>query len=282
MSIESARYIPETARSEMTAEALALAFDANTDLGTRAAIGAIAATMKSIGDPLERIWLEDANGRGGTYKVDQALALMEKKPDFRSVWAIPESEHRNSRSTWLTAVIIDNMAVAGVTLFFALPGGLTKQFVPHITLLKSLAQIDVVPQYGFGYMRGYGSPDYLAAGRAHEPKTGLIDQADSGRLSVSNNDRAVNQVEYAESHRHARRLIPDVFPLNILSDSHMQGKLGGTSFKEWILQNTGLTSLTQIGPRCFTWFVPPSRTAALSAQLNEFDAIISTGPGRVQ
>jgi hypothetical protein len=270
MSIERARYVHETARSEMTAEALALAFDANTDLGTRAAMDAIAAAMNSIGDPLESIWLEDANGRGRTYKVDQALALLDKQPDFRGIWAAPESERRNSRSTWLTAVIIDNKAVAGVTLFFALPGGLTQQFVPHITLLKSLAQIGIVPQYGFGYMREYGSPDYLAAGRAHEHKTRSIGQADKG-----------NQVEYAEADRHARRLIPDVFPLNVLSDSHMQRKLGGTSFKEWILQNTGLTSLTQIGPGCFTWFVPPSRTAALSAQLNEFDAIISTGPRRV-
>ena len=281
MSIERARCIPETARSQMTAEALALAFDANTDLGTRAAIEAITAAMNSIGDPVERIWLEDANGRGHTYKVDQAVALLERQPDFRCARAIPESERRNSRSTWLTAVIIDNMAVAGVTLFFALPGGMTKQFAPHITLLKSLAQIDVVPQYGFGYMREYGSPDYLAAGRAYKHRTRSIDHADGGRPSVLNNDRDGNQVESAEAYRHAHRLIPDVFPLNVLSDSHMQQKLGGTTFKEWILQNTGLTSLTQIGPRCFTWFVPPSRTAALSAQLNEFGAIISTAPRRV-
>ena len=281
MSSERACYIPETVRSEMTAEALALTFDANTDLGTRAAIDAIAATMNSIGDPLDRIWLEDANGRGRTYEVDQALALLDKQQDFRCLWAIPESERRNSRSTWLTAVIIDNMAIAGVTLFFALPGGMTKQFVPHIALLKSLAEIDVVPQYGFGYMREYGSPDDLAAGCAYERKTRQIDQADRSRLSVSNNDRAGNQVEYAEAYRHARRLIPDVFPLNVLSEGHMQRKLGGTSFKEWILQNTGLTSLMQIGPRCFTWSVPPSRTASLSAQLNELGAIISTGPRRV-
>jgi hypothetical protein len=62
--------------------------------------------------------------------------------------------------------------------------------------------------------------------------------------------------------------------MNVLSDIHLQQKLAGASFKEWILQNTGLESLTQIGPRCFVWFVPASRTASVAAQLKEFGLIM--------
>jgi hypothetical protein len=281
MAIERACYFPEISREEMSAEALALAFDANTNLGKRAVIEAIAATMNSIGDPLARIWLEDANGRGRTYKVDRALAVLGGEADFRCLWAIPESERRNRKSRWLKAAIVDNMAVNGATLFFAIPRGLTKEFVPHITLLRSLAQMDIVPQYGFGYVREYGPPDDFAVGHAYEHGTRAIDLADRGRQSALNNDRAGNQVGHADPYRHALRLIPDVFPLNILSDTLMRRKLGDASFKEWILQNTGFASLTQIGPRCFAWFVSSSSAAAVSAQLNELGLIIATGPRRV-
>jgi len=94
----------------MTAEALALAFDASTNLGKRAVIEAIAATMDSIGDPIERIWMEDANGRRHTFQVEQALAVLGDPANFRYLWALPASERRNSKSRWMTAATIDNIA----------------------------------------------------------------------------------------------------------------------------------------------------------------------------
>jgi hypothetical protein len=281
MKVEWARYIPETSRDEMTAEALALAYDASTNLGKRAVIDAIAATMNSLGNPLEKVWIEDANGKRRTYKVEQALAVLGQQANFRYLWAIPESERRNSKSRWLTAATIDNIAVNSATLFFALPRGLAKEFVPHVTLLKLLAQADIVPQYGFGYTREYGSPDYFSVGYAYKSGIRAIEQADWVRLSALSNDRAGNPAEHPDRYRHARRLILDVFPMNVLSDVHLQQKFAGASFREWILQNTGLESLTQIGPRCFAWFVPASRTAYLSAQLKEFGLTIPTVPGRV-
>ena len=98
MKIVKARCVPENSRDEMTAEALALAFDASTNLGKRAVLDAIAATMDSIGDPIERIWLEDANGRRHTYQVEQALAVLGDPANFRYLWALPASERRNSKS----------------------------------------------------------------------------------------------------------------------------------------------------------------------------------------
>ena len=150
MAIERARRIPEISRHEMTAEALALAFDTSTNLGKPAVIDAIAATLNSIGNPLERIWLEDANGKRRTYKVEQALAVLGNQADFRYLWAIPESERRNSKSRWLTAATIDNIAANSATLFFALPRGLAQEFVPHVALVRMLGHVDAVPQYGFG------------------------------------------------------------------------------------------------------------------------------------
>lgn len=281
MKIEKARCIPETSRDEMTAEALALAYDASTNLSKRAVIDAIAATMQSIGDPLERVWMEDAGGRRSTYKVGQALAVLGDRADFRYLWAIPESERRNSKSRWLTAATIDNIAVNRATLFFALPRGLAKEFVPHVTLLKLLAQADIVPQYGFGYTREYGSPDYFAGSYAYRGGIRAGDQADWIRLSALINDRAGSTAVRPDRNRHVRTLILDVFPMNILSDIHLQQKLGDASFKEWILQNTGLESLAQIGSRCFAWSVPVSRTACISAQLKEFGLTLATVPTRV-
>jgi hypothetical protein len=281
MKIEWARYIPETSRDEMTAEALALAFDASTDLGKRAVIDAIVATMNSLGNPLERIWIEDANGKRRTYKVEEALAFLGNQANFRYLWAIPESERRNSKSRWLTAVTIDNIAVNSATLFFALPRGSAKEFAPHVTLLKLLAQADVVPQYGFGYMREYGSPDYFAVGYAYKSGIRAIEPADWVRLAALSNDRAGSPPEHPDRYRHARRLILDVFPVNVLSDIHLQQKLGDVSFKDWILQKTGLDSLTRIGPRCSAWFVPATRTASVAAQLKDFGLTIATVPRRV-
>jgi hypothetical protein len=253
----------------MTAEALALAFDASTNLGKRAVIDAIAATMDSIGDPIERIWMEDANGGRHTYQVEQALAVLGDPADFRYLWALPASERRNSKSRWLTAATIDNIAVDSATLFFALPRGKAKEFVPHVTLLELLAQADIVPQYGFGYSREYGSPDYFAVDYACKSGKKAIDQADWMRRSASNNVRRADPAEHPDRYRNARSLVPDVFPMNVLSDIHLQQKLADATLQEWIHQNTGPASLTQIAPRCFVWVVPVSRTAHLSAQLRK-------------
>jgi hypothetical protein len=285
MAIERARRIPASDRGEMIAEALALAYDASTPIDKRAVINAIATTMNSIGDPLERIWIEDTNGRRHTYQLEQALALLGNRADFRYLWALPQSERRNSKSRWLTTVAIDNIAANGATLFFALPRGLTTEFSPHLTLLKLLAEADIIPQYGFGFARVYGSPDYFAVSYVHKSGVREMDQVDSVRLSVAGNDRKRNPAQHPGGYRDARRPILDVFPLNILSDLHLQQKFGtasfgAASFKEWILQNTGPESLTQIGPRCFAWFVPESRTAPISAQLQKFGLTVASSASR--
>ena len=280
MAIERARHIPESSRGEMIAEALALAYDASTPIGKRAVINAIAVTMNSIGDPLERIWIEDTSGKRRTYPLEQALALLGNQVDFRYLWAIPQSERRNSKSRWLTTAAIDNITVNGATLFFALPQGVMTEFEPHVTLLKLLAAADAVPQYGFGFAREYGSPDYFAVGYVYKSGVKEMDQVDGARLSTWSNDRKRNPAQHPGRYRDLRRPILDVFPLNVLSDSHLQQKLGDASFKEWILENTGPESLTQIGPRCFAWFVPASRTARVSAQLQKFGLTIASGPDR--
>ena len=280
MAIERARHIPENDRGEMIAEALALAYDASNPIDKRAVINAIAATLNSIGDPLERIWIEDTNGKRHTHKLEQALLLLGNRTDFRYLWAIPQSERRNSKSRWLTTAAIDNIAASGATLFFALPQGLTPEFGPHLTLLKLLAAADVIPQYGFGFTRVYGSPDHFAVSYVHKSGVRELDQVDSVRVSASGNDRKRNPAQHPDRYRDVFRPILDVFPLNVLSDLHLQQKLADLSFKEWILRNTGPESLTQIGPRCFAWFVPASRTTPLSAQLQKFGLTVASTPRR--
>jgi hypothetical protein len=280
MRIERASSIPEAQREEMAAEALALAFDAGANLDKRAVIDAIGATLRSIGNPLEKIWLEDATGRRCTYTVERALALLGEEANYRYLWATPQSERGNHKSRWLTVATVDNTTANKTTLFFALPRGVTQEFAPHITLLKSLARADMVPHYGFGYVREYGCPDYFAVGYAYTHGKKALDRSKWIRRVASTHDGTDDRPQFAEPPRQVCSLLLDVFPLNVLTDIHLQHKLGKQSFKEWIVENTGPASLTEIEPRCFSWFVPPARTASLTTQLRRLGQPWVTRPRR--
>lgn len=267
MQIQRARSTPEAQREEMTAEALALAFDAGANLGKRAVIDVISMTMSSIGDPLEKVWLEDATGRRHTYTVEEVLGLLDDQPDYRYLWAIPQSERRNHKSRWMTVATVDNTTANRATLFFALPRGVTEEFAPHVTLLKHLARADMVPNYGFGYAREYGCPDYFAVGHAFTHGKKALDRSEWIRRAASINRRAYAPGEFPEPPRQPRSLLLDVFPLNVLTDIHLQQRLGDQSLKEWITEESGPASLMEIEPRCFAWFVPPARTFSVATQL---------------
>ena len=206
MKKEKARHISEAARREMTAEALALAYHRSTHLGKSAVVDVIAATMDLIGDPLDKVWIEDVTGQRHTYKIEQARAVLGSRMDFRYLWAIPESERRNSKSRWLTAVTIDNVAANGATLFFALPRGSAQEFAPHVALVRMLAQADAVPQYGFGYAREYGNPDYFALSYVNKTGIKALDRPGWLRSATLGNTSAGNPAE------HTCRPIVDVFP----------------------------------------------------------------------
>lgn len=245
-----ARYISTVARDEMSADAMTLAFDASINLGRRAVIDAIAATLDSLGDPLDRLWIEDTSARRRTYTVEGARAVLGPQPGFRYLWAVPVSERRNIRSNWLTAVMVDSIAVKRSLLFFALPQGFVREFAPHVTLLELLVHAGVIPQYGWAYSCQYDKPDYFAFDYAY-------------------NNRVGNSMEPPAGGGRAGGMILDVFPMNVLSDIHLRQKIGDTSLQEWIVQNTGANSLTQIAPGCFIWRVPAAQTAAIAARLEQ-------------
>ena len=266
MQIERARSIAEAHREEMTAEALALAFDAGAHLGKRAVINALSLTRSSIGDPLEKIGLEDAAGVRSAYSVEQALALLDDEADYRYLWAIPQSERRNHKSRWLTVATVDNTTANNGTLFFAVPRDVTQEFAPHVTLLKYLARAGMAPQYGFGYARAYGCPNYFAVGYAYTHGKRTLDRSEWIRRAASSSERADG------------RLLLEVFPLNVLTDIHLQRRIGTQSLEEWILENTGPASLMSIEPRCFAWFVPPARTFSTAVQLRRSGQLMMAGP----
>jgi len=270
MKIEKARRISTSTRNGMTADALVLVYDASARLGKGAVIDAIAAVLDSIGDPLEKLWVEDRSARRRTYEIAQLAPVLGDQAGFRYLWAIPRSERRNSKSRWLTAAMIDNVAVDSSVLFFALPRGVAPEFVPHRTLLELLAQAGIIPQYGYGARCRYDKPDYFAFDYAYNNRVPAIAHADWARLCALSNDRTDTPSPRSDGYRQVRAPILDVFPLNVLSDVHLRQKVGGISFREWIVRNTGSSSLTQIGPGCFAWYVPDSQTTLFSAQLKAF------------
>jgi hypothetical protein len=248
---------------------MALLYDASIKLGKRAVIDAIAATLDALGDPLDKIWIEDASAGRHTYTVKEALAVLDGQAGFRYLWAVPMSERRNKRSNWLSAVMVDNLAVNSSMLFFALPRGLSREFGPHVTLLESLVEAAATPQYGWAYTCQYDNPDYFAFDYAYNTRVRLIEQPKWQRQILSNYNRASNPDDQPDRRRRAGGLILDVFPINILSDLHLRQKIGDSSLKEWILLNTGSNSLTQISPGCFIWRVPAAQTAAVATQLEQ-------------
>jgi hypothetical protein len=266
---ERARTIATFARHEMTA--MALLYDASIKLGKRAVIDAIVATLDSLGDPLDKIWIEDASAGRRTCTVDEARAVLDGQAGFRYLWALPMSERRNKRSNWLSAVMVDNLAVNSSMLFFALPRGLSREFGPHVALLESLMEAAATPQYGWAYTCQYDNPDYFAFDYAYNTRVKLIEQPKWQRQLLSNHERASNP-DQPDRRRRAGGLILDVFPMNILSDLHLRQKIGDSSLKEWILLNTGSDSLTQISPGCFIWRVPAAQTAAVATQLDGMEA----------
>jgi len=277
MTTERARCIPEEVRRTMTAEAMALAYNLGTRLGRREVLEAIAATLESTGDPLEKVWIEDTTGKRRTLNVEDALRVLGSGTDFRYLWALPESERRNSKSRWLTAATIDNLAPETASLFFALPYERAQQFRPHVQLLRALARSNLTPQYGFGYARQYGDPDHFAFSYLHSNTTGAIELADWEQPAASGRRGGGKSVRAAEGHGHQHIL--DVFPMNVLSDAHLQQKLGEQTFREWILEHTGADSLIRIDPRCFVWFVPVSQTALLSRRLKQHGMTLRDPPG---
>ena len=135
----------------MTAEALVLVYDASVNLGRPAVIDAIASVLNSLGDPLEKLWIEDANAGRRTFDIAEMTHAAAEPVDFRYLWAIPRSERRNSKSRWLTTALIDNVAPDSRILFFARPQGPTPGFDIHRTLLTSLVQAGFTPRYGYAY-----------------------------------------------------------------------------------------------------------------------------------
>jgi hypothetical protein len=282
MGIPKARLVSESERNAMTAEALALAFEPGATLDKRAVVEAMAAALESVGNPLERVWIEDAGGKRHTYNSEQAIAYVSGGAEVRNMWAFPESERGNSKARWLTAATLSNLEKTSTILFFGLPQGLAMEFAPHVTLLKRLVQAAVVPRYGFGYAREYGlGPDYFSVGYAYRSGAAEIDQKDWIRLTAWSNDMVGDPTDRPDRYRHARGLILDIFPMNVLSDIHLRQPVGSLTLKDWILGNTGPESLIEIGPTCYCWFVPAAKMAEISARLDEFGLLIASPPKRV-
>jgi hypothetical protein len=236
-----------------------LVYERSANLGRRVVIDAIGSALSSIDDPLEKLWIEDASARRRTYDVTDKRPFPGDQADFRYLWAIPRSERRNSKSRWLTAAMIDNVAVDSSILFFAIPRGAAPEFMTHRILLELLVRAGISPRYGYGSACQYDKPAYFAFDYAYNNRVPTVAHAEWARACAPS-PRPGGQP-------HVLTPILDVFPLNVLTDIHLRQKTGQASFKDWIVQTTGSNSLTQIGPGCSAWSVPSSQIASVAAKL---------------
>jgi hypothetical protein len=284
MSTVKAKDVSEARRNGMSAESLVLAYDSGVNLASVAAVHAIAAGMSAAGDPLEKVWIEFAEGKKKqTLGAEEAVHALDGTQHVRFLRGLARSERGNAKSRWLTSGTVFNSEPHSRTLFYGLPVEISRvPFAPHHVLLRSLVSAGLTPQYGFGFVREYGlGPDYFSIGYVYNATLKDVDQSDWRRIQAWSNERAGNPADHPERHRHLRGMILDVFPMNVLNDVHLRQFVEGLPLKQWILRETGEGSLVQISDRCAVWSVAEERRAPLSARLDEAGLIIA-GPRKTR
>lgn len=261
----------------MLSESLALVFQPSINLGTADVVAALSSEMSAAGDPLQSIWTELDNGKKMTVAVDEAITLLKRHPTFSVFQAIPQSEIGNNKNNWLSAAFAYNVSPNAKTLIFGVPEQDGRApFSRHIALLREMAARGIAPEYGFGFRREYGlGPMHFAMGHVLETGDRKASQSDWVRIVAWNAETSGSR-ESSKRYRYEKGLMLDVFPLNVLTDVHLDQHVAGSTLHDWIVQETGPDSLSQIADRCFVWSVPPVETARLSIALDGSGLIIAT------
>jgi hypothetical protein len=274
--------ISESARSGMISESMVLAFRPGTNLASVSVVAAIADAMAAIGDQLQRIRIETGDGKKHTHSVADIGGSLSASGEVKYLSAFPRSEIGNSQARWLTTAIAFNNSQNARTLFLGIPVAPNRErFAPHLVFLRSLLSHGLMPQYGFGFYREYGfGPDYFAIGHVFNTTARDMDPADWNRIGAWAAERAGDPATHPRRHRYLKGLVLDVFPMNVLTNVHLETDVRGIPLKTWIAQTTGPGSLLQIGEDCFAWNVPLTRTVEISERLDEAGLVIAKPPRR--
>jgi hypothetical protein len=269
-------------RAPHLAECLTLVFDSDASLAEH--LDSIDLVFRENGDPLKKVWIDDETGRSKSVDADQAIDWLRQHPGFRTYQVIVESERKNARAAWLSTALGFNLQSYRKTLFLGIPWQQTNSgaFSTHLRLLRHiLVRQKTAPVYGFGFRRPYGlGPGSYSMGNSLFSGGMYPTPEDGARVIAWSTELTGDPQKFPRRHRHAKGMILDVFPLNILSDVHLRQLVNGVGLRQWILENTGPESLLELSERCFAWRVDEADLSRLSAVLAGAGLIIAKDPSR--
>jgi hypothetical protein len=267
-------------RAPLTAECLSLIFDAHAVLGEL--LDSVEKVFQERNDPIKKVWIEDEEKRGKTLGIDQAREWLRAHPGFRTFQAAPRSEAGNSRATWLATAIAFNLESHRKTLFLGVPPQDGAAFSTHLQVIREIVYSQTTePVYGFGFHRPYGlGPAGYSMGLDMRSGGMRPDLADQSRLLAWSTELTGSTERFPNRHRHLKGMILDVFPMNVLSDTHLRQCVEGVELEHWIAQNTGTESLTMLTNRCFVWSVREADTTRISKSLSRAGLIMATDPAK--
>jgi hypothetical protein len=141
------------------------------------------------------------------------------------------------------------------TMVFTVPGSLDLRSGSLRELCKAVAQFCEV-RYGIVYewQKACG-PTYYGLGIVQSSQHCHISPIEEEKIGIWFRER-IDSRDSAARNRHLSGKLRDVYPLNFLSDVHLNVPLRGMTMREWIESNAGRGSLEKLAGKSWSWTIP--------------------------
>lgn len=128
--------------------------------------------------------------------------------------------------------------------------------------------------YGIGFYRcAEQDPELFAQGVGVNLESSKQDLFDSARLMAWFKERLA-AADSSAPLRHLKGMIWDVFPLNVLSETHLSSRIDSTSMGDWIAHQSG-HRLYSVNSNLFVWNVPAQDITRTRFQLVRSSLLIA-------
>jgi len=165
-------------------------------------------------------------------------------------------------------VCADLSIVPGKSTHFCFKDGLGNQSLPMFeTVIQHICRL-VSPVYGFGYQRPFDKgPDFYAFGMT----SGL----DYSKEEVKEGDIiAAWSHELMGRNRHLQGMLRDVYPINLISEKHVDRQVDHLSLLDWISKDNTRGTIESVGSNCWLWTIPDESVTRVRHRLDAAGLLI--------
>lgn len=205
---------------------------------------------------------------------DRAMDEVSELADIRSISCYVETPGATDLMRWEAAASWARPLLHPLpNIFFGITHDEEKLAVEIWGYLAKLIAGICLVTYGVGYRRDpLLGPEAYALGMVVQRGKLGPSELEYGRIGLWQREFARPRAGEPERFRHLSGLIRDVYPVSILSQSHLSKFIGGLRFAEWIGSASGRGTLTKLGIGNWLWSVsdvdiPLVREVLCAAQL---------------